>query len=134
VGALYAVCRQGHLELAKWLEVTFDLSKDDVCKALVRACVLGDLTAVSTLRDAFELSKDDTHDAFMEASKHGYLEIAQLLHASFSFSAIDAFGATMNEVRRLDSLGVEYNRIFNTERQKGLIRWLGETFEIDTSC
>ena len=125
--ALREACLNGHLEIARWLQCTFQLTTADMhveieC-ALRGACSNGHLDVARWLQQTFQLTAHDTRAnnnwALRGTCENGHLEVASWLQQTFQLTAADA--------RANGNIALcgacKYNHL-------GILRWLQRTWGI----
>ena len=101
-------CGKGHLDVAKWLYTTFQLTVEDVRSAnnfaFISACEYGQLDVAKWLYKTFPLTVDDVrwHNnyAFRWTCADGHLDMAQWLYSTFQLTAANDTLSYVNDAFR----------------------------------
>lgn len=84
------VCKNGHLNTAKWLTTKFDYSYPE--NAFINSCEKGHTAVVQWLLSKFpQLKERPQDDALIRASRYGHLEIVKLLDSTFEYNSYNSY-------------------------------------------
>lgn len=98
VGCLTEACEHGHLAVAQWMHITFELCDQDgrfnFNSPLRWACKCGRLQVARWLHTTYHLTSDDARalnsEPLLSACEFEHLHVAQWLHITFGLTAEDA--------------------------------------------